>query len=116
MPPGVTTSFDPLAHHRERTRKAEARALKLEQLNAQLLRLLTAILQDWFRDTDVDPLEYLQAHVDIDESLTALSYSFFTCPPGRRDFDTLGLPRRATSSDLPATISDVEVPDSRRSR
>ena len=69
-------NFDVVQHHRDRTRKAEARADRYERLNAQLIRLLATILAEQFRDTHVDPLEYLQAQVDIDESLTALSYSF----------------------------------------
>jgi hypothetical protein len=61
--------FDIVAHHRKRTRQAEARAEALERLNAQLFRLLASILQDWFADTNVDPLEYLQACVNIDQAL-----------------------------------------------
>jgi hypothetical protein len=70
---GVTTttppardSFDLSAHHRKRTRQAEARADMYEQQNAQLIRLLIITLERQFRDTHVDPIQYLHHLVETD--------------------------------------------------
>jgi hypothetical protein len=122
-PAGVTTTptptrdgFDLPTYQRDKIRRLEQRVSFLQEYREQLIRILAFILHEQFRDTNVDALEYLSAVVSIDESLTALSYNFSTCLPGRRDFDTLGLPRQAASSAPPAKISDVEVPDPRRSR
>lgn len=68
----MAAPFDVLEHHRRRTRTAEARADTLEALNAQYVRLLAHLLQDRFDGTDVDPLEYMQACVDIDMSAQRL--------------------------------------------
>jgi hypothetical protein len=59
-------TFDPLAHQRKRARNAEARADALERENAQLIRLLIITLEHHFRDTNIDPLQYLNHLCEID--------------------------------------------------
>lgn len=65
-PTGSNTEFDIIQHHRKRTRQAETRADTHEQQNAQLIRLLVIVLERQFRDTDVDPIQYLHHIVETD--------------------------------------------------
>lgn len=58
--------FDITAHQRERIRRLEQQVAGLEQTRDQLVRVLADVLDNQFRDTHVDQLEYLNAVVDCD--------------------------------------------------
>jgi hypothetical protein len=66
LPNAGVTTFDPLQHHRERTRKAEARADSLEEINDRLYRLLALTLQVATAGRDVDPCTLLAVIEDMD--------------------------------------------------
>lgn len=65
---GVTNSFDLATYQRDKIRRLEQRVAGLEDYRDQLARVLAAVLQAMFDDTHVDPFEYLQAVVDIDQA------------------------------------------------
>lgn len=62
---GVAAPFDIVAHHRERTRKAEARTEQLELLNAELVLLLARTLEIAVAHTTVDPCTLLAVIQDV---------------------------------------------------
>jgi hypothetical protein len=70
---GVTAQdFDLAAHQRNKIRTLESRVAFLQEYREQLIRILAFILQEQFRDTHVDPLEYLSAVVAIDAACQEL--------------------------------------------
>ena len=58
--------YDPIQHHRQRTRAAEARAHALEQVRNRLERLLAITLRA-AAGKDCDPLVLLKVIEEIDE-------------------------------------------------
>lgn len=62
--PGV--DFDIIQHHRDRTRRAEARAAMLEHIQARLERLLAITLRA-AAGNDCDPLTLLKVIERLDE-------------------------------------------------
>lgn len=62
------TDFDLHAHQRDKVRRLEAEIVGVRKTNATLIRLVAFMLTERFQDTEVDPVEYLQAIVDIDQS------------------------------------------------
>jgi hypothetical protein len=64
---GVTPrTFDAIEHHRQRTRRAEARADGLEQVRQRLERLLALTIRV-AAGNDVDPVTLLQAIERMDD-------------------------------------------------
>jgi hypothetical protein len=87
------TEFDIVAHHRERTRRAEQRADGLERHRDHLERLLLVTAQV-AAGQDCNPLVLLRAILEMVDTADALP------PPGRTIEDDLALLRETDTARL----------------
>jgi hypothetical protein len=73
---GVYTTFDLSDHQRRRIRHLEQEVAAFEKREQQLYRIFAAVLVVMFEDTGVDPFEYLNRLVEVDNLKQELGLNF----------------------------------------